>query len=278
MHATTVKIDAYTLTKQEVFLRNFIDNDAGARARKLNYVDEKLAVLLGGEASSDGIASPFQQRCSIADNIYSSAPSQSSESDETNANELRMCLAVLARLAVTCPLEDVRERCAQLLSALEARGYEVPHATFSSASSFMPVALGFLEQHNGKQQPESQSPRRLEAAAERLELCRQRYLSEQHGRVENYFAIMSYHQRYVRQFLPVHNRLFYSDNLPLNRAWRHSLAVLVSFLAFFSFLFYLYLTCEEEPAKTTVIAKLKVFRPLNTCFSVDSKRLSKAGT
>ncbi|XP_056876901.1 sestrin-2 isoform X1 [Takifugu flavidus] len=112
----------------------------------------------------------------------------------------------LLRLSCSCPLQEVRERAAELLRTAQERGIEVPQALASGPSAFIHV------EEMLKEGPDQ-------------DILIESFLSL--GRVDHLTMVMALHPSYLSCFLKAQHALLELDG-PLPRHWRHYIGVMAA--------------------------------------------------
>ncbi|XP_071396846.1 sestrin-2 [Centroberyx affinis] len=118
----------------------------------------------------------------------------------------KQTLLHLLRLSRSCPLQEVRERAAELLRTAQERGVEVPRALASGPSAFIPAKEMLKE---GPDQ----------------EILMEAFLSL--GRLDHITMVMALHPAYLSCFLRTQHALLELDG-PLPRPWRHYIVIMAA--------------------------------------------------
>ncbi|KAM6959344.1 sestrin-2 [Aplochiton taeniatus] len=112
----------------------------------------------------------------------------------------------LLRVSQSCPIQEVRERAAQLLQTAQERGVDIPHAVASGPSAFIPTKE-ILEEG-----PDH-------------EVLMEAFLSL--GRLDHVTTMIALHPDYLSCFLRTQHALLELDG-PLPRAWRHYIFIMAA--------------------------------------------------
>ncbi|XP_029603776.1 sestrin-2 isoform X18 [Salmo trutta] len=115
-------------------------------------------------------------------------------------------LLQLLRVSRSCPLQEVRERAAELLRTAQERGVEIPQALASGPSAFIPAQV-ILEEGPDE------------------EVLIEAFLSL--GRFDHITMVMALHPTYLSCFLRTQHALLELDG-PLPRPWRHYIVVMAA--------------------------------------------------